>query len=280
MIFEKDKEIEALGRTHYNAKFQNDISFRIVKNNNTNWKLMVCMYSSQLGLDNSKFIENGQCKTLSEAKDWCEEIAERFAKDTGIDKQTIEIYNKNSESIAELHNSLTPNRIYELINKYFVKGKDTVDIGCGIGRDVNWLNLNDFPTVGVDASDGMIKEAKKLYPTLEFKLDYLPALNCFDNEQFTNILCSAVLMHMDENAVISACLRMSQLLKSNGYIIISFRGTASEDDRENGKLYSTINIETVKQIFEQNNCEILLYETEIEPQRKLTWHNLVIKKYR
>jgi len=277
MIFEKDKEMEALGRTHYNAKFQNDISFRIVKNNKL-WKLMVCMYSSQLGLDNSKFIENGHCKTLSEAKDWCEEIAERFAKDTGIDKQTIEIYDKNSESIAELHNSLTPNRIYELINKYFVKGKDTVDIGCGIGRDVNWLNLNDFPAVGVDASDGMIKEAKKLYPTLEFKLDYLPALNCFDNEQFTNILCSAVLMHMDENAVISACLRMSQLLKSNGHIIISFRGTASEDDRENGKLYTTINMEILKQIFEQNNCEILLYETEIEPQRKLTWHNLVIKK--
>jgi len=185
MIFEKDKEIEALGRTHYNAKFQNDISFRIVKNNNTNWKLMVCMYSSQLGLDNSKFIEKGQCKTLAEAKDWCEEMAERFAKDTGIDKQTIETYNQNAESIAELHSSLTPNRIYELINKYFVKGKDTVDIGCGIGRDVNWLNSNGFPAVGVDASDGMIKEAKKLYPTLEFKLDYLPALNCFDYEQFS-----------------------------------------------------------------------------------------------
>ena len=79
-----------------------------------------------------------------------------------MDITTINIYNQEAESIAKLHASLTPCRIYELIDKYFIKNKSTADIGCGIGRDVNWLNDNDFPSIGVDASEGMLKQARGL----------------------------------------------------------------------------------------------------------------------
>jgi 2-polyprenyl-3-methyl-5-hydroxy-6-metoxy-1,4-benzoquinol methylase len=277
VLFIKDKELAKISITHYNASFQNDISFRIVKVERR-WKVLLCLYNSQLGWSGRQFIEQGYCKSLSEAKEWCEEIAENFSKDVGIDKPTIDAYNAHASAIAKLHTTLTPRRIYELINQYFIKGKDTVDVGCGIGRDVNWLNENGFPAIGVDASDGMIKEARRCYPDLEFTLDYLPSLNYFDSDQFYNILCSAVLMHLDTNGVDAACFRMAQLLKIKGCLILSFRGTKSDDSRENSKLYSPVQHEALKETFEKNNCEIILYETEVEPLRGLTWHNLVVIK--
>jgi 2-polyprenyl-3-methyl-5-hydroxy-6-metoxy-1,4-benzoquinol methylase len=277
MIFAKDKEMAALGIIHYNAKFQNNISFRIVKNK-SNWKLLICTFNSQLGWDGSKFVEYGECKTLAEAKEWSEELVEKFAKDAGIDKKTIDVYNDEAEKIAKLHASLTPHRIYELINQYFIKGKSTVDIGCGIGRDTNFLNSQGFSVVGVDASQGMLKQAKKLYSDLDFQLDYLPTLASFENSTFQNILCSAVLMHLEEIAIEAACLRLVELLKKDGRLIISIRGTNEKDKRENGKLYEAINVESFKELFEKNGCEILLYEKEIEQKRGLTWHNFVIKK--
>jgi hypothetical protein len=61
-------------------------------------------------------------------------------------------------------------------------------------------------------------------------------------------------------------------------LIISIRGTNEDNKRENGKLYESIDVESFSQFFKQNNCEILLYENEVEQKRQLTWHNFVIKK--
>jgi 2-polyprenyl-3-methyl-5-hydroxy-6-metoxy-1,4-benzoquinol methylase len=195
-----------------------------------------------------------------------------------MDITTINSYNQEAEKIAKLHASITPHRIYELIDQYFIKGKLTADIGCGIGRDTNFLNNHGFSVVGVDASEGMLKQAQQLYPNLNFQCDYLPSLTTLENLKFQNILCSAVLMHLNENTIEMACFRLVELLKKDGRLIISIRSTNEKDKRENGKLYESINVESFKQFFEKNGCEILLYENEVEQNRGLTWHNFVIKK--
>ena len=35
-----------------------------------------------------------------------------------------------------------------------------VDIGCGSGREVAWLNASGFPAAGFDASEGLLAEAR------------------------------------------------------------------------------------------------------------------------
>jgi len=195
-----------------------------------------------------------------------------------MDKETIDTYNREAERIAQLHSTLTPCRIYELIGKFFIKGGTTIDIGCGIGRDTNWLNNQYFSVIGVDASEGMLKQARQLYPKSTFKQDCLPKLDSLGDLQFQNILCSAVLMHLDNDSIENACYRLLQLLTIGGCLIISIRGTNEDNKKENGKLYESIDVESFSQFFKQNNCEILLYENEVEQKRQLTWHNFVIKK--
>jgi 2-polyprenyl-3-methyl-5-hydroxy-6-metoxy-1,4-benzoquinol methylase len=195
-----------------------------------------------------------------------------------LDKITIDSYNKEAKKIAELHASLTPLRIYELINQYFIKNDSTADIGCGIGRDVNWLNNHGFSVVGIDASEEMLKQAQQLYPDLDFRLDNLPALANLEHSEFQNVLCSAVLMHLNTNEIEMACFRLVELLKKDGRLIISIRGTHEKNNREKGKLYESINLEAFKELFKKNSCKILFHESEIEKKRNLTWHNFVIKK--
>ena len=91
-----------------------------------------------------------------------------------MDKETIDIYNREAVSIAQLHSTLIPHRIYELINQYFIKGEKTADIGCGIGRDTHWLTQQGFPSIGIDASKNMLQQAKSLYPSDNFFQDELP----------------------------------------------------------------------------------------------------------
>jgi len=195
-----------------------------------------------------------------------------------MDNKTIKAYNQDAKNIARLHSTLIPERIYQLIEQFFIKEGKSVDIGCGIGRDTHWLNQQGYPCIGVDASIEMLNEAMVLYPTEHFSEDYLPSLKTLRENSFQNILCSAVLMHIPQIKLESACQRLLELLKADGFLIISFRGTNEPDYRENEKLYNFINTKAFLNFFEHKACQILLNESETEVKRNLTWHNIVIKK--
>ncbi len=195
-----------------------------------------------------------------------------------MDKETIDTYNREAESIARLHSTLTPHRIYELIDQYFIKDGTTIDIGCGIGRDTHWLSQQGYPTTGVDASEQMLKQAQSLYPNDNFVQDDLPELNQLGATRFQNLLCSAVLMHLTPSNLTIACKRLLQILNDNGCLVISFRGTNEVNHREKGKLYENIHTDAFVKFFEDNRCKILVQESETEASRNLLWHNFVIKK--
>ncbi len=195
-----------------------------------------------------------------------------------MDKLTIDTYNLEAERVAKLHSSLTPKRLYELVTAFFTKSGQTLDVGCGIGRDTNWLNQQGYPAIGVDASEGMLKKAQQLYPEVIFLKDTLPELNSLNDQSFQNILCSAVLMHLNHQTLYTACLKLITLLNPTGHLIISIRNTKADDHRENGKLYEDIDIAAFKEFFIQQQCQIIIFEHEVESARQLTWHNFVIKK--
>ena len=195
-----------------------------------------------------------------------------------MDKQTIETYDREAEHIAQLHSNLTPDRLYSLITAYFTKTGNTLDVGCGIGRDTQWLNQNGYSAIGIDASEGMLKQAQQLYPQVRFLKDFLPDLTSLNDQTFQNILCSAVLMHLNKADLEQACLKLVTLLKASGHMIISIRETNAVDHRENGKLYEPFDINAFKHLFLQHQCKIVLEEQELEPARQLTWYNFVIRK--
>ena len=196
-----------------------------------------------------------------------------------MDKETIEAYNREAESIARLHSTLTPLRVYELIDQYFIKGEPTLDVGCGIGRDTHWLMQQGFLTTGIDVSEQMLKQAQSLYPSDKFFQDDLPDLNQLGVSQFQNILCSAVLMQLSPIDLKIACNRLLQLLNAKGCLVISFRGTHETGNREKGKLYETINIDEFLNIFEENYCKVLIQESETETSRNLALLNKSVFKH-
>lgn len=195
-----------------------------------------------------------------------------------MDIQTVESYEKFSETIAKVHSSLIPSRLYEIIKNFFIPNGLCIDIGCGIGRDIDWLNKNGYHAAGVDASNNMLGQAIKMYPNLNLIQDSLPFLYKISNEAYHNTLCSAVIMHIPSEQLILAIENIVRITKDNGIIIMSFRDTKSENNRENGKLYSFIEEQHFISMFQSNNCSLLLSEVNYESERDFNWYNFVFKK--
>jgi len=76
------------------------------------------------------------------------------------------------------------------MNKYedFIlnlKGKDAIDLGCGLGQDANWLRKHNFNVVSCDISSLASQKLKELYPDANtMKFDVSKGLPFKDNEMY------------------------------------------------------------------------------------------------
>lgn len=195
-----------------------------------------------------------------------------------MDLQTISVYDKSAEQIAAQHKILVPTRIYQLVNKFFVKDGICVDVGCGIGRDSAWLSEQGYPVISIDASEGMLQQARLLNPNAYFIQDSLPLLEKQTDSSFVNVLCSAVIMHLADDQIACAVANLVRITTVGGIIIVSFRGTDSKDHRENGKLYSVIEMDKLVSLFTQAGARLLHSEIDYQEDRGVEWSNIVLKK--
>ena len=197
-----------------------------------------------------------------------------------VDQETIRNYNQSATQIVELHSALIPKNLYKIINRFFIKEELTIDVGCGIGRDCHWLLKNGFHVIGIDASEQMLVQARGIYNGIDFINGSLPLLDGVKDEVFTNVLCSAVIMHLDTSEINKAINNLLRVMIDGGIIVISFRGTHEKGMRENGKLYTSISDNNFINIFVENGANLLLKEVEHEEERSIEWHNFVFKKQR
>lgn len=185
-----------------------------------------------------------------------------------MDKDTIEIYNKNSKAFTDRHQNQIPERLYQLALTFFKKEASTIDLGCGIGRDTKWLNQNGFKAIGVDPSEGMLKIANEANPTLQFENQSLPHLK-FDENAFDNIFCCAVLMHIPRSELVNSVVNLLKVTKPSGRLIVSFRDGNEEND---GRKFEIYHLGQVAQLFESLGGKVLLEE------QVGVWKTLVIEK--
>jgi SAM-dependent methyltransferase len=164
-----------------------------------------------------------------------------------VDAKTLAAYDHDAAAFAkDWHEQPPPIDLHDVVARFFVKGGKTCDIGCGSGREVAWLNANGFPAEGFDASDGLLAEARKLYPQLKFAHAELPDLAGIAASSFDNVLCETVIMHLDRARIAPSVRRMLEIAKPGGIFYLSWRVTDGADLRDgHGRLYAAFDASLV-----------------------------------
>lgn len=96
-----------------------------------------------------------------------------------------------------------------------IKGKQILDIGCGIGRESAWLSSHGADVVGMDLSPGMIDVAIQHSPAIDFRVGNIEALDFHDD--FDIVFCQAALHHLPR--VEMAIGRIYEALKPDGLFL-------------------------------------------------------------
>ena len=173
-----------------------------------------------------------------------------------MDQQTINYYSENANSVASRYESIVSN-LSESFKDSFNTGSKLLDIGCGSGRDLALLAKLGHNCFGLDATPEFVALSQSLHPELQGKIVQcaLPNFDVPFGGQFDGVLCSAVLMHINEDQLVSAALSIKRCLKKSGRLLYSVPSkrldVVSENRDGNGRLFIPDHSDRLQRIFEQ-----------------------------
>jgi 2-polyprenyl-3-methyl-5-hydroxy-6-metoxy-1,4-benzoquinol methylase len=193
-----------------------------------------------------------------------------------MDRQTLAAYELDAAAFAkDWHDQPAPVDLQEVVERFFVRGGTSADIGCGCGREVAWLHANGFSAVGFDPSEGLLNEARRRYPSFKFAHAELPELRGVGT--FDNVLCETVIMHLDRKQIAASVRRLLDIVKPSGILYLSWRVTEGADQRDaQGRLYAAFDPAVV--LAELKATTVLLDEEAVSASSGKKVYRLVVKK--
>ena len=141
-----------------------------------------------------------------------------------MDEGTISIYNKNASKYCAQWEK-ADSFVSSLLPHLFSEAGNVLEIGFGSGRDLSFLKEKlSLDVYGVEAAETLLRNARELHPELRDRLYHgslpegIPELPV---NKFGGILMSAVLMHLPDEELFRSALRIRELLKLNGKLVLS-----------------------------------------------------------
>ena len=166
-------------------------------------------------------------------------------------------------------------KIFSIISKNNPK---VLEIGCGSGRDAKEIlkYTNDY--LGIDFSEGMIKQAKKFVPEADFIIADLEEF--IFPEKLDVIFAAASLLHSDKENLKNFFNKAYDTLNKGGVIFISLRYREKYEGEKNAddfgsRFFYYYNSKLVKKIAGER---YKIWLEEIEEYRNLKWINFIFQK--
>ena len=95
------------------------------------------------------------------------------------------------------------------------------DLGCGPGHVARYLHDRGVDIFGLDLSPGMLEQARKLNPNIEFRQGNMLALDAEDGA-WAAIVAFYSIVHIPRADVPQALREMQRVLKPGGFLFLAF----------------------------------------------------------
>jgi ubiquinone/menaquinone biosynthesis C-methylase UbiE len=141
--------------------------------------------------------------------------------------ETLATYDNHAVEIAE---QWWDNRLERQMRDFvaLLPGRRVADIGCGAGRDVEWLGELGVNVVGVELSEGMLTEARTRVPNGRFARATFTALPLATASVDGAWVCSS-LVHAPPDVAEAAIGEISRILKPGGALYVGLEeGSGNE----------------------------------------------------
>jgi cyclopropane fatty-acyl-phospholipid synthase-like methyltransferase len=189
--------------------------------------------------------------------------------------KTVKYYEKNFDKLIERYEKANLDFIHKIILDSTKKDDFILELGFGSGRELNFLFKNGYKNLyGIDGSKKFVEFVKQRFNSDNFKVSILPEINI--DKKFDFIYSIAVIMHLPISSYEELVKNISERLKQNGKIFISFSLGKREDDERD---FYEVDEKLLEQIFKKFNIfkQNKIITTD-SLNRNIKWKNILYKK--
>lgn len=192
-----------------------------------------------------------------------------------MNKKTIEFYNKNAQCYTASTISIDVSKEIKDFLIGIPNGGYILDVGCGSGRDLKIFSALGYGVQGIDASEELVKIAKKnsgvpVESKNFLEIDY--------QNQFDGIWCMASLVHLKKDELQIVLEKLYEAMKPNAKLYASFKWGSGESYDEKGRFFSYWKEEEIKEIFKSidkfKNINFELAKTDKLGRTNTQWLNV------
>lgn len=148
--------------------------------------------------------------------------------------QTIAYYNQNAKAFNKDTVNVEFSEVQNRFGAYLPKGAKILDFGCGSGRDSLAFQTQGYEVTAIDGSIEMCKLASTL---LGKEVRCQNFLDFAEEEVYDGIWACATLLHLTYEELEQVMKRISNALKEEGILYVSFKYGAFEGER-NGRHFT------------------------------------------
>jgi ubiquinone/menaquinone biosynthesis C-methylase UbiE len=143
-------------------------------------------------------------------------------------KSTIDAYNKIADDFHERNSKSILSKEYDIFKEYTGDQKSIIEIGCGTGRDAASLLERGFKYVGIDASEEMLKIARRQVPEATFQVADFYKLS-FHDHSFDGFWAAASFLHVPRQELDAVFTEVKRVLKPQAVGFISVKEKTTMD---------------------------------------------------
>ncbi len=156
------------------------------------------------------------------------------------DKGVSQVYDKIAEKYAKQFSE-----VQELFEEYvslLPENGRVIDLGCGVGTEAGYLSEHGFDVTGIDFSEGMLEQARKAFPEVDFRKADLREMPS-DIGTFDGAVASYSLIHVMKADVPDVLQDIRRILKKEGVVFLGMQMG------ESGELFVDEPLEKGKRLF-------------------------------
>lgn len=101
-------------------------------------------------------------------------------------------------------------------------GGPVVDVGCGPGRITGHLAAVGLDVSGIDLSPGMVAEARRRHPGIDFSTGSLTALDLTD-ASVTGVVAWYSIIHTPSASLPEVIAELHRVIRPNGLLLLAFQ---------------------------------------------------------